>query len=197
MGTYGSRSLAVGGSAIMKATGQDHRQGQEDRGPLLEADVADIEFENGKFKVAGTDKAVPWRGGFAAYVPHNYPLAEIEPGLDENRLLRSAELHLSRPARMSARSRSTRTPASSRSSPTSAVDDFGNIINPMIVEGQVHGGIVQGIGQALLEGAVYDKQTGQLLTGSFMDYTMPRADNLPVVQARLQGHPMHRTIRWA
>ena len=60
-----------------------------------------------------------------------------------------------------------------------AVDDFGNIINPMIVEGQVHGGIVQGVGQALIEGAVYDKGTGQLVSGSYMDYTMPRADNFP------------------
>ena len=63
-----------------------------------------------------------------------------------------------------------------------AVDDFGNVINPMIVEGQVHGGIAQGIGQALLEGCIYDAESGQLLTGSYMDYTMPRADDLPMFQ---------------
>jgi carbon-monoxide dehydrogenase large subunit len=72
-----------------------------------------------------------------------------------------------------------------------AVDDFGTIINPMIVEGQVHGGLVQGIGQALMENCVYDPETGQLLTGSFMDYAMPRADDFPAVQHRHRVHALH------
>ena len=85
MGTYGSRSLAVGGSAIMKAADKIIAKGKKIAAHLMEADVADVVFEHGTFKVAGTDKAVPLGAAvFAAYVPHNYPLEELEPGMDEN-----------------------------------------------------------------------------------------------------------------
>jgi carbon-monoxide dehydrogenase large subunit len=179
MGTYGSRSLAVGGSAIMKATDKIIAKGKKIAAHLMEADVADVVFENGTFKVAGTDKNVPLaQAVFAAYVPHNYPLAEIEPGMDENAFYDPANFVYPAGTQICEVEIDPDTGIVEVIAHT-AVDDFGNIINPMIVEGQVHGGIVQGVGQALFEGAVYDKQTGQLLSGSFMDYTMPRADNFP------------------
>ncbi len=146
----------------------------------MEASVADVVFENGTFKVAGTDKAVPLgQAVFAAYVPHNYPLGRDRARHGRERLLRSGELRLSgRRTQICEVEIDPDTGVVEVISHT-AVDDFGNIINPMIVEGQVHGGIVQGVGQALLENAVYDKETGQLISGSYMDYTMPRADDVP------------------
>ena len=125
---------------------------------LLEASEADIEFKDGKFTVAGTDKAgTLGEIALTAYVPHNYPHDELEPGLEETAFYDPKNFTFPR-ARTSARSRSIPRPASPRSSNFTAVDDFGNIINPMIVEGQVHGGIAQGIGQALLENCVYDRE---------------------------------------
>ena len=179
MGTYGSRSLAVGGSAIMKATDKIIAKGKKIAAHLMEASVADVVFENGTFKVAGTDKNVPLaQAVFAAYVPHNYPLAEIEPGMDENAFYDPANFVYPAGTQICEVEVDPDTGETQIVNFT-AVDDFGNVINPMIVEGQVHGGIVQGVGQALLEAAVYDKATGQLLSGSYMDYTMPRADDVP------------------
>ncbi len=178
MGTYGSRSLPVGGSALVKAMDKVVNKGKKIAAHLLEAAEADIEFKDGKFQVSGTDKNVAFgQVAFAAYVPHNYPIEELEPGLDETAFYdpknftypagcHIAEIEVDRDTGDIAVVRFT------------AADDFGRIINPMIVEGQVHGGLAQGIGQALLENAVYDAD-GQLVTGSFMDYCMPRADNLP------------------
>jgi carbon-monoxide dehydrogenase large subunit len=179
MGTYGSRSLAVGGSAIMKAADKIIAKGKKIAAHLMEASVADVVFENGTFKVAGTDKAVPLgQAVFAAYVPHNYPLAEIEPGMDENAFYDPANFVYPAGTQICEVEFDPETGVVEVVNHT-AVDDFGNIINPMIVEGQVHGGIVQGVGQALLENAVYDKETGQLISGSYMDYTMPRASDVP------------------
>ena len=179
MGTYGSRSLAVGGSAIMKAADKIITKGRKIAAHLMEASVDDVVFENGTFKVAGTDKNVPLaQAVFAAYVPHNYPLAEIEPGMDENAFYDPANFVYPAGTQICEVEIDPDTGETQIVNFT-AVDDFGNIINPMIVEGQVHGGIVQGVGQALLEKAVYDKETGQLLSGSYMDYTMPRADDVP------------------
>ena len=113
-----------------------------------------------------------------AYVPHNYPISELEPGLEETAFYDPMNFTFPAAA-ISARSRSIPRPASTDVVNFTAVDDFGKVINPMIVEGQVHGGVAQGIGQALLESCVYDNESGQLLTGSYMDYTMPRADDLP------------------
>jgi len=179
MGSYGSRSLAVGGSAIMKAADKIIAKGKKIAAHLLEASVADIAFENGTFKVAGTDKAVPLgQVVFAAYVPHNYPITEVEPGMDENAFYDPANFVYPAGTQVCEVEIDPETGTTEIVSFT-AIDDFGNIINPMIVEGQVHGGIVQGVGQALLENAVYDKSSGQLISGSFMDYTMPRADDVP------------------
>jgi carbon-monoxide dehydrogenase large subunit len=179
MGTYGSRSLAVGGTAILKAVDKVIAKGKKIAAHLLEAADEDIVFENGEFKVAGTDKKVPFaQVSLTAYVPHNYPLDKLEPGLNENAFYDPANFTFPAGSYVCEVEVDPATGEVEICSFT-AVDDFGNIVNPMIVEGQVHGGLAQGIGQALLESCVYDKETGQLLTGSYMDYAMPRADDLP------------------
>ncbi len=178
MGTYGSRSMPVGGAAIVTAANKIIEKGKKIAAHLMEAALDDIEYQPGTFSVAGTDKSVSMAEvAFAAYVPHNYP-EDLEPGLDENGFY--DPLNFTFPSGTHI--------AEVEIDPDTgvvdlvdwvAVDDFGTIINPMIVEGQVHGGIAQGVGQAMLEGCVYDDETGQLLTGSYLDYCMPRADNLP------------------
>ncbi len=178
MGTYGSRSLAVGGSAMVRATEKIINKAKKIAAHLMEASDADIEVKDGKFHVAGTDKSVAWGDvTLAAYVPHNYPLDDIEPGLEETALYDPSNFTYPSGAYAC---EVELDPDTGRVTIErfSAADDFGNIINPMIVSGQVHGGIGQGIGQALLEGAVYD-ENGQLLTGSYMDYAMPRANDVP------------------
>ncbi|MCX7366374.1 MAG: molybdopterin-dependent oxidoreductase, partial [Alphaproteobacteria bacterium] len=165
MGSYGSRSLAVGGSAIMKAADKIIAKG--------------IVFSDGVFAVSGTNRSKTFGEiAFSAYVPHNYPLAEIEPGMDENAFYDPANFVYPAGTQICELEIDPETGTTEIVGFT-AIDDFGNIINPMIVEGQVHGGIVQGVGQALMEAAVYDKESGQLTSGSYMDYTMPRADNFP------------------
>ncbi|MCV2367907.1 xanthine dehydrogenase family protein molybdopterin-binding subunit [Roseateles oligotrophus] len=179
MGTYGSRSLSVGGSAIVKALDKVIAKGKKIAAHLLEAADSEIEFAQGVFKVAGTDRSVPFATvSLTAYVPHNYPLATLEPGLNENAFYDPK--NFTYPAGSYVCEVEV-DPATGhvRVDRFSAVDDFGNIVNPMIVEGQVQGGIAQGIGQALLEHGIYDVDSGQLLTGSYMDYAMPRADDLP------------------
>jgi carbon-monoxide dehydrogenase large subunit len=179
LGTYGSRSGSVGGSAIIKAADKIVAKGKKIVAYRMEASVDDIEFDNGVFRVAGTDKQMTIAEvAFAAYVPHNYPLEELEPGLDENAFY--DPLNFTYPAGTHiCEVEIDPDTGVTQVVKFTAVDDFGRIINPMIVHGQVHGGIAQGIGQALLEACVYDKDSGQLLTGSFMDYCMPRADDLP------------------
>ena len=182
MGTYGSRSIAVGGSAIMKALDKIIAKGKKIAAHLLEAADGDIEFKDGVFSVPGTDKQKTIAEvAFAAYVPHNYPLDKLEPGLNEQAFYDPTNFTYPAGSHICEVEIDPQTGATQVVNFT-AVDDFGNIINPMIVEGQVHGGLAQGIGQALLEGCAYDPQTGQLLTGSYMDYAMPRADDLPSFQ---------------
>ena len=179
MGTYGSRSLSVGGTAIVKAVDKIIAKGKKIAAHLLEASDTDIEFEGGEFKVKGTDKKLPFGSvALTAYVPHNYPLDKLEPGLNENAFYDPTNFTYpsgSYVCEVEVDPETGRTKVER----FTAVDDFGNIVNPMIVEGQVHGGLAQGLGQAMLEGCVYDPESGQLLTGSYMDYTMPRADDLP------------------
>lgn len=178
MGTYGSRSLAVGGSAMVRATEKIINKAKKIAAHLMEASDADIEVKDGRFHVAGTDKSVAWGDiTLAAYVPHNYPLEDIEPGLEETAFYDPSNFTYPSGAYCC---EVELDPDTGRVTIErfSAADDFGNIINPMIVSGQVHGGIGQGIGQALLEGCVYD-DNGQLLTGSYMDYAMPRASDVP------------------
>ena len=179
MGTYGSRSLSVGGTAIVKAVDKIIAKGKKIAAHLLEAADTDIEFENGEFSIKGTDKKLPFGAvALTAYVPHNYPLDKLEPGLNENAFYDPT--NFTYPAGSYVCEVEV-DPETGRTTVEQfvAVDDFGNIVNPMIVSGQVHGGIAQGLGQAMLEGAVYDDGSGQLLNGSYMDYAMPRADDLP------------------
>ncbi len=178
MGTYGSRSLAVGGTAIVNALNKVIEKGRKIAAHLLEASEGDVEFENGVYRVKGTDREKTFgEVALVAYVPHQYPIDEIEPGLEETAFYDPANFTFP------AGTYVCEVEVDPRTGRTDivrfvAADDFGNIVNPMIVEGQVHGGLAQGIGQAMLEQAVYDED-GQLLTGSYMDYTMPRADDVP------------------
>ncbi|HXS51926.1 MAG TPA: xanthine dehydrogenase family protein molybdopterin-binding subunit [Usitatibacter sp.] len=179
MGTYGSRSIAVGGTAIMKAVDKIVAKGRKIAAHLMEVSDADVEFTDGKFTVKGTDKNVAFaQVALTAYVPHNYPLDKLEPGLDETAFYDPTNFTYPAGTHICEVEVDPETGETKIASFT-ACDDFGNIINPMIVEGQVHGGLAQGIGQALLEGCVYDRESGQLLTGSYMDYAMPRAADLP------------------
>ena len=179
MGTYGSRSISVGGAAIMKALDKIEAKAKKIAAHLMEASDADIDFANGEFTVRGTDRKVPFgQVSLAAYVPHNYPLDVLEPGLNETAFYDPTNFTFPAGTYICEVEVDPAT-GLTRVDRFTAVDDFGTIINPMIVEGQVHGGLVQGIGQALMENCVYDRETGQLLTGSFMDYAMPRADDFP------------------
>lgn len=179
MGTYGSRSLAVGGSAMVRATEKIIAKAKKIAAHLMEASEGDVEFANGQFSVAGTDKSVAWGDVcLAAYVPHNYPLESVEPGLEETAFYDPNNFTYPAGAYACEVEIDPDT-GKVEVMAFAAADDFGNVVNPMIVEGQVHGGLAQGIGQALLENCAYD-ENGQLLSGSFMDYAMPRADDLPM-----------------
>lgn len=181
MGTYGSRSGAVGMSAIVKALDKVEAKAKKIAAHLLEAAEGDIEFKDGKFTVAGTDKAIAFGElALAAYVGHKFPTQEIEPGLKESAFYDPTNFTFPAGCHICEVEIDPDT-GSTTIAKWTAVDDFGTIINPMIVEGQVHGGIAQGVGQALLEHAVYDKD-GQLVSGSFMDYAMPRAENFPTFE---------------
>ena len=188
MGTYGSRSLAVGGTAIVKALDKVVNKAKKIAAHLLEASVNDIEFKDGKFTVVGTDRSKTFGEiALTAYVPHNYPLEELEPCLEENAFYDPKNFTFPGGCHICEVEIDPETGVT-RVVKFTAVDDVGRVINPMIVEGQVQGGVAQGIGQALLENCVYDKN-GQLLTGSYMDYTMPRADDLPSI-----GVATHTTL---
>ena len=178
MGTYGSRSGAVGMSAISQALDKIEAKAKKIAAHLMEAATEDIQLKDGVFTIAGTDKTLPWAElTLAAYTAHGFPRGEIEPGLKENAFYDPLNFTFPSGCHICEVEIDPET-GTTKIVNFVAVDDFGVIINPMIVEGQVHGGIAQGIGQALLEACHYD-ETGQLITGSFMDYCMPRADDMP------------------
>ncbi|MEP1768861.1 MAG: xanthine dehydrogenase family protein molybdopterin-binding subunit [Sulfitobacter sp.] len=178
MGTYGSRSLAVCGSAVVRATEKIINKAKKIAGHMLEASDSDIELKDGVFSVAGTDKSVTFgEVALKAYIPHEFPLEDIEPGLEETAFYDPANFTYPSGAYCCEVELDPETGKVTVERMT-AVDDFGNVINPMIVTGQVHGGLGQGIGQALLENTTYDED-GQLLSASYMDYAMPRAEDLP------------------
>lgn len=178
MGTYGSRSLAVCGSAVVRATEKIINKAKKIAAHMLEASEADIELVDGQFTVSGTDKSVGFGDvALKAYIPHEFPIEDIEPGLEETAFYDPANFTYPAGAYACEVEVDPETGKVTICS-FSAADDFGNVINPMIVEGQVHGGIGQGIGQALLEHGIYD-ENGQLVSASYMDYAMPRADDLP------------------
>ncbi|MBM3555088.1 MAG: xanthine dehydrogenase family protein molybdopterin-binding subunit [Alphaproteobacteria bacterium] len=188
MGTYGSRSLAVGGSALSRAADKIVAKGKKIAAHLLEAAEADIEFKAGKFSIAGTDKGVTiGEVAFAAYVPHKYPLDKLEPGLNENAFY--DPLNFTFPAGSYVCEVEIDADTGKVDIVNfSACDDFGRIVNPMIVEGQVHGGLAQGIGQAMTEACVYGDD-GQLKSGSMLDYAMPRADLVPSFKVSTKETP--------
>ena len=178
MGTYGSRSGAVGMSAIVKALDKVEAKAKKVAAFVLEAAEADIDFKDGKFSVKGTDKSVDFASvALQAYIAHKFTGEQLEPGLKEGAFYDPTNFTFPSGVHIAEVEIDPDTGVTTIAKWT-AVDDFGVIINPMIVEGQVHGGIAQGVGQALLEGAFYNAN-GQLLTASFMDYAMPRADDLP------------------
>jgi aerobic carbon-monoxide dehydrogenase large subunit len=178
MGTYGSRSGAVGMAAISKALDKIEAKAKKVASYVLEASESDIEFKEGKFTVKGTDKAIDFGSvALQAYVAHKFNGQDLEPGLKETAFWDPTNFTFPAGVHICELEVDPETGAVTIDRWT-AVDDFGVLINPMIVEGQVHGGVAHGIGQALLEGAVYNAD-GQLLTASYMDYCMPRAANLP------------------
>ena len=182
-GTFGSRSIAVGGSALHAAAQKIILKGKRIAAHLLEASAEDMEFAAGEFRVAGTDRKVAFAAvAGAAYVPHNYPLESLEPGLDEGAFYDPPNFAFSNGVHVCEVEVDPQTGAAALVS-YHAVDDIGTVINPMIVEGQVHGGIAQGVGQAMFERTAYD--AGQLLSASFMDYAMPRAADLPGISSEL------------
>jgi aerobic carbon-monoxide dehydrogenase large subunit len=180
MGTYGSRSGAVGGTALLMSLQKIKEKGKKIAAHLLEASPSDIEYTNGQFQVKGfPGKAVPFgQVALTAYVPHNYPEG-LEPGLEETSFYDPSNFCFPFGAHACV-VEVDRDTGQAKIVRYLAVDDVGNVMNPMIVDGMVHGGIAQGVGQALCEGAVYD--TGQLMTGSMMDYALPKADMLPMYE---------------
>ena len=184
MGTYGSRSLAVGGTAIVKACDKIVEKGRKVAAKMLEAKPEEVEFKDGEFIVKNSNKKKTIEEiAFACYLPGTYgdiksPLPEgVEPGLVETSFFDPSNFSFPSGTHICEVEVDQDT-GETKVVKYTVVDDFGTIINPMIVEGQVHGGVAQGIGQALYENTHYD-ESGQLTTASYMDYTMPRADNFP------------------
>jgi carbon-monoxide dehydrogenase large subunit len=193
MGTYGSRSLAVGGTALAHALTKIVNKGRKIAAHLLEAAEADIEFKDGRYVVAGTDRAKAFGEiALTAYVPHHYPIETLEPGLEETAYYDPKNFTFPAGLHVAEVEIDPETGVVELLAMTAA-DDFGNVINPMIVDGQVHGGFAQGIGQALLENCVYDS-SGQLLTGSFLDYCMPRAADLPSFKVTTECTPCTHNV---
>jgi carbon-monoxide dehydrogenase large subunit len=182
MGTYGSRSASVGGTAILMSINKVKEKGKRIAAHLLEASPKDVEYVNGQFQVKGVpDKAVPFGAvALTAYVPHNYPDG-VEPGLEETSFYDPSNFCFPFGAHACV-VEVERDTGHVKLVRYVAVDDVGNVINPMIVDGMVHGGIAQGVGQALWEGAVYDERSGQLLTSTMMQYAVPKADMLPMYE---------------
>jgi carbon-monoxide dehydrogenase large subunit len=181
-GTFGSRSMVIAGSAIYMAAEKILVKAKKLAAHMLEASEADIEHAVvdglGEFRVAGTDRNVTWpQVSRAVTYAHNLPPG-MEPVLHENAFFDPTNLTWSNGAQACELEIDPATGVT-RIISYIGVDDIGTVINPMVVDGQVHGAIAQGIGQALFEEAVYDRESGQLYTGSFMDYTLPRADTLP------------------
>ena len=177
LGTYGSRSLAVGGSALVNAADKVIEKGRKVAAHLLRTEPDNIEFEAPVYRMKNSNESKTFQEiAFAAYVNHDYP-DDLEPGLAEKAFYDPGNFTYPAGTHICEVEIDPDTGVTEIVQFV-AVDDFGNLINPMIVEGQVHGGIAQGVGQALLEQAVYD-DAGQLITGSYMDYCMPRADDLP------------------
>jgi carbon-monoxide dehydrogenase large subunit len=188
MGTYGSRSGAVGASAIVKAAEKIVAKGKRVAAACMEVPEDSVDFENGEFLGRGTNKKMTFgEVALQAYVAHKFDPEVIEPGLKEGSFYDPKNFTFPSGVHIAEVEIDPDT-GHTRIDRWTAVDDFGILINPMIVEGQVHGGIAQGVGQAMLEHTVYD-ENGQLITGSLMDYAMPRADDLPSYNVAMTTTP--------
>ena len=188
--TGGSRSVPVGGAAMIGAADKIKEKGRRIAAHLMETAEVDVEFADGTFRVAGTDRAMSlWDVAKAAKDPSKLPEG-MEPGGLDDQFTRDpggvytypngchvCEVEIDRDTGVVEIVRYT------------VVDDFGGVVNPIMLMGQVHGGIVQGLGQALVERTVYDDDSGQLVTGSFMDYAMPRADIVPFIDFTMHNVP--------
>jgi carbon-monoxide dehydrogenase large subunit len=182
IGTYGSRSIAVGGSAMKLSIDKVIEKGRKIASHLLEADVVDISFEHGEFRVVGTDRSVTFKQvAGAAYNPIAFSPTEIEPGLEETTYFDPPDFTFPYGVHLCEIEVDPETGKIDILA-LAAVDDFGNQMNPAIVAGQIHGGLAQGVGQGMFEQCAYDDASGQLLTGSLMDYALPRADDLPAMR---------------
>ena len=182
IGTYASRSISAGGSAVLLGTGKIIAKGKKIAAHMLESEADDIEFIDGFFKLKDSDRILSFKEiSRAAYVPGNYPMEQLEPGLEETTFFDPPNFTFPAGCHICEVEIDPET-GEARIDRYTVCDDFGLVINPMVVRGQVHGGLAQGIGQALLENAVYDADSGQLLSASFLDYAMPRADDLPAFE---------------
>ena len=188
-GTYAARSATVGGNALLAAAEAIVEKGKPLAAALMEADAADIEFKDGQYRVVGTDKAFAITDvAKAAYAPAGPLTEKFGVGLE------STGSYSASPPSHPNGSHVCELEVDPETGEVTVdryfvVDDLGRVLNPMIVRGQIHGGVVQGLGQALIEHQVYDPQSGQLLSGSFMDYGMPRADTMPDVETVLEEVP--------
>ncbi len=188
MGTYGSRSGAVGMSAIFYAADKVIAKAKKVAGFVLEVPPETVDFKEGIFSSTATNKTLTFpEVALQAYIAHKFTGAQLEPGLKEGAFFDPTNFTFPSGVHICELEIDPETGAT-RIDRWTAVDDFGTLVNPMIVEGQVHGGVAQGVGQAMLEGAVYDKN-GQLITASFMDYTMPRAGDLPSIKIAMTSTP--------
>jgi carbon-monoxide dehydrogenase large subunit len=177
-GNGGSGALTVGGSAVTRATEKVIERGRRIAARLLEAAPEDVVHKDGKFTVTGTDRGVTFANvARAAYVPRQLPQG-MEPGFSEEASFTPPAVTFPNGSQVCEVEIDEETGAV-RVVRHSVVDDVGRMVNPMLVKGQIHGGVVQGLGQGLYEELAYEPRTGQLLAGSFMDYAMPRADDMP------------------
>ena len=182
IGTFASRSISAGGSAVLLGTGKIIAKGKKIAAHMLEAEADDIEFIDGFFKLKDSDRILSFKEiAREAYVPGNYPLDQLEPGLEETTFFDPPNFTFPAGCHICEVEIEPQT-GETRIDRYTVCDDFGVVVNPMVVHGQIHGGLAQGIGQALLENAVYDADSGQLLSASFLDYAMPRADDLPAFE---------------
>jgi carbon-monoxide dehydrogenase large subunit len=188
-GTYGARSAIVGGNALKAASEAIIEKGKQLSAAIMEADAVDIEFKDGQYRVVGTDKAITISDvAKAAYAPMGPLTDKFGVGLEASGSYSANPPSHPNGAHVCELEVDPETGAVTIDR-YFVVDDLGRVLNPLIVRGQIHGGVVQGLGQALLEHQVYDRQSGQLISGSFMDYGMPRADTMPSVEAELEEVP--------
>ncbi len=194
-GTGGSRSMMVGGSVLLLACDRIIDKGREIAAHLLEADVADIGFADGRFTVSGTDRAVTIQDVARTAYRQDLLPAEIETGLDERASFRPPNFSFPNGVHVCEVEVDPET-GTVEIVRFTAAEDYGTLVNPKLVEGQVHGALTMGIGQALHEHTVYEPETGQLLSGSLLDYTVPRAGHVPPIDlvlsqdAPCQGNPL-------